>query len=353
MTETGSGTRFLGGSGLRVPVLTLGTMTFGGTGRHASMGTVQVEEATRMVDICLERGINFFDTADVYSAGLSEEILGKAIGSRRRDVLLATKLNGPMGTGPNDLGQSRHHIIEACEASLRRLGTDYIDLYQVHSVDELTPMDESLGALDDLVRQGKVRYIGCSNYSAWHLMKALAASERRGYERYVSLQAYYSLVARELERELLPACLDQGVGVLVWSPLAAGFLTGKQRRGETAPAGSRRAALGDTGTIDAEQGFRVLDVLREIAGERGVSIAQVAINWLLQRPGVSSVIVGARNEEQLKDNLGAAEWQLTADETARLDQVSARPLPYPYWHQQKFNSSRMRYTLSGRGQDLA
>jgi aryl-alcohol dehydrogenase-like predicted oxidoreductase len=349
MTETGNEIRFLGGSGLRVPVMALGTMTFGGAGRHASMGAVQVDEATRMVDICLDRGINFFDTADVYSSGLSEEVLGKAIGRRRRDVLLATKLNGAMGNGPNDLGQSRHHIIEACEASLRRLGTDHIDLYQVHSIDEQTPLEETLVALDDLVRQGKVRYIGCSNYSAWHLMKALSVSERRGCERYVSLQAYYSLVARELEHELLPVCLDQGVGVLVWSPLAAGFLTGKQRRGEAAPAGSRRAALGDTGTLDAEQGFRIIDVLGEIAGDRGVSIAQVAIRWLIQRPGVSSVIIGARTEEQLKDNLGAAEWRLTQDEVARLDRMSARPLPYPYWHQQRFNAPRMRYTVSGAG----
>jgi aryl-alcohol dehydrogenase-like predicted oxidoreductase len=346
MTETAIDTRFLGRSGLRVPVLALGTMTFGGTGRHQSMGSIQVEEASRMVDICLERGVNFFDTADVYSSGLAEEVLGKAIGTRRHDVLLATKLNGPMGDGPNDQGQSRHHIIDACEASLRRLGTDYIDVYQVHSIDELTPMEETLGALDDLVRQGKVRYIGCSNYSAWHLMKALSVSERRGCERYVSLQAYYSLVARELEHELLPACLDQGVGVLVWSPLAAGFLSGRQRRGEATPAGSRRAALGDTGTIDAEQGFRIIDTLAEIARDRGVSVAQVAINWLIQRPGVSSVIIGARTEEQLLDNLGAAQWQLTEDEGARLDRVSARPLPYPYWHQHKFNASRMRYALS-------
>jgi aryl-alcohol dehydrogenase-like predicted oxidoreductase len=244
MTETGNNTRFLGASGLRLPVLTLGTMTFGGAGRHASMGAVQIDEARHMVDICLDRGVNFFDTANVYSAGLSEEGLGQAIGSRRRDVLLATKLNGPMGSGPNDQGQSRHHIIEACEASLRRLGTDYIDLYQVHSIDERTPLEESLSALDDLVRQGKIRYIGCSNYSAWHLMKALSVSERRGFERYVSLQAYYSLVARELEHELLPVCLNQGVGVLVWSPLAAGFLTGKQRRRGAArresPSSTRR-----------------------------------------------------------------------------------------------------------------
>lgn len=342
-------TRFLGGSGLRVPVLTMGTMTFGGLGRHAGMGEVQVDEATRMVDLCLDHGVTFFDTADVYSAGLSEEILGKAVGKRRDDVLIATKLNGPMGEGPNDRGQSRHHIVRACEASLRRLGTDYIDLYQVHSIDEHTPMEESLRALDDLVRQGKVRYIGCSNYSGWHLMKALGTSRALGLDRYVSLQAYYSLVARELEHELIPVCLDQGVGILVWSPLSAGFLTGKQRRGQAPPEGSRRHALGDSGPLDVERGFDVVDVLDEIAKERSVSIAQVAINWLLRRPGITSVIIGARTMEQLEDNLRAAGWELTEDEVARLDRVSARALPYPYWHQSKFNSARMRYQISGSG----
>ncbi|MHA6630960.1 aldo/keto reductase [Pseudonocardia sichuanensis] len=346
-------TRFLGASGLQVPVLTMGTMTFGGAGRHAPMGQVQVDEATRMVDMCLERGVDFFDTADVYSQGLSEEILGQALGKRRQDALVATKLNGPMGEGVNDRGQSRHHIIAACEASLRRLGTDWIDLYQVHSVDERTPMEETLSALDDLVRQGKVRYIGCSNYSAWHLVKALSTSERRGVERYVSLQAYYSLVGRELEHELLPACQDQGVGVLVWSPLAGGFLTGKQRRGEAPPAGSRRETTGDTGTMDAERGFDVVDVLDGIARERGTSIAQVAINWLLRRPGVTSVIIGARTPEQLEDNLDAASWELTAEEVARLDEVSARPLPYPYWHQLKMNRPRLRYTLADSGAPLS
>ncbi|HET6503090.1 MAG TPA: aldo/keto reductase [Amycolatopsis sp.] len=345
-------TRFLGRSGLRVSTLTLGTMTFGGSGRHAHMGTVGVDEATRMVDLCLDHGVNLFDTADVYSAGLSEEVLGQALGKRRQEVLVATKLNGPMGEGPNDRGQSRHHIIAACEASLRRLGTDYIDLYQVHSIDERTPFEESLRALDDLVRQGKVRYIGCSNYSAWHLMKALSVSDQRGFERYVSLQAYYSLVARELEHELLPLSQDQGVGVLVWSPLAGGFLAGKQRRGEGAPAGTRRAVSGDTGTMDLERGLDIVDELAVIAKDRGVSVAQVAINWLIARPGVSSVIVGARNIAQLEDNLGAAGWQLTAEEVDRLDRVSAATLPYPFWHQQKFNGPRMRYTLSGSGQEL-
>jgi aryl-alcohol dehydrogenase-like predicted oxidoreductase len=314
------------------------------------MGDVQVAEASRMIDICLEHGVNFIDTADVYSNGLSEEIVGQAVAKRRDQVLIATKLNGAMGEGPNDRGQSRHHIIQACEASLRRLGTDYIDLYQVHSIDERTPMEESLGALDDLVRAGKVRYIGCSNYSAWHLMKALATSQRRNLERYVSLQAYYSLVGRELEHELIPVSEDQGVGILVWSPLAGGFLTGKQRRGERPPAGSRRAELGDTGTLDLEYGHSVVDALDVIAQERGVSIAQVAINWLLRRPAVTSVIIGARTVEQLEDNLASATWVLTDEEVATLDSVSARPLPYPFWHQQGLNAPRMKYTISGSGQ---
>lgn len=335
--------RLLGGSGLKVSALSLGTMTFGGQGRFAHMGNLDAAGATHMVDACLETGVNLFDTADAYSQGLSEEILGEALGARRDDVLVATKLNARMGTGANDVGQSRHHILRACEASLRRLGTDHIDLYQVHGIDELTPFEESLRALDDLVRAGKVRYIGCSNYSGWHLMKALATADRRGLERYVSLQAYYNLVARELEHELIPLSLDQGVGVLVWSPLGAGFLTGKERRGQDMPANTRRAALGDPGTIDREQGYAVIDALDEIAKERGVSIPQVAINWLLRRPGVTSVVIGARTMEQLTDNLAAASWELADDEVRRLDEVSARPLPYPYWHQRKFNSERLAW----------
>lgn len=349
MTQDTVETRLLGNSGLHVSALALGTMTFGGVGYQASMGTIQVEEATRMVDICLDRGVNLFDTADVYSNGLSEEILGKALGSRRADVLIATKVNGPMGTGPNDRGQSRHHIMRACEASLRRLGTDWIDLYQVHSIDELAPMEETLRALDDLVRQGKVRYIGCSDYSSWHLMKAIAISERYGLERYASLQPYYSLVARELEHALLPVCLDQGVGVIVFSPLAAGFLTGKQRRGQDVPEGTRRAVVGNTGPMDLEHGFDIIDELDEIAQRRCVSIAQVALNWLLRRPGISSVLIGARTIEQLEDNLQAATWELTAEEVARLDRVSFRPLPYPFWHQHAANGVRLRYKLAISG----
>jgi aryl-alcohol dehydrogenase-like predicted oxidoreductase len=334
-------TRFLGRTGLRVSVLSLGTMTFGGRDRYSHMGTLGVEQASEMVSRCLDAGVNLFDTADVYSFGLSEEILGEAIGKRRDDVLIATKLSARFADGPNDLGQSRHHIMRSCEASLRRLGTDWIDLYQVHGIDELTPFEESLRALDDLVRQGKIRYIGCSNFSAWHLMKGLAVADHHDLTRYASLQAYYNLVARELEHELLPLCRDQGVGVLVWSPLAQGFLTGKQRRGQAVPETSRRAALGDPGTIDKDQGFDVVDALDDIAKQRGVTIPQVALNWLLRRPGVTSVIIGARNPDQLSDNLAAATWELSADEVDRLDQVSDRPLPYPYWHQRKFAGERL------------
>jgi len=334
--------RPLGATGLRVSALSFGTMTFGGEGRFAEMGDASLDEARRMVDRCLEAGVNLFDTADIYSAGASEELLGRALGTRRDQVLVATKLNGRMSEDPNDVGQSRHHVIRACEASLRRLGTDWIDLYQIHGVDELTPWEESLRALDDLVRAGKVRYVGCSNLSGWHLMKALATADRRGYARFASLQAYYNLVARELEHELVPACLDQGVGVLVWSPLAAGFLAGRQRRGDQVPEGSRRAALGDPGTIDYEHGFDIVDKLDELAKRHDASIAQVALNWLLAKPVVSSVVLGARTEEQLADNLAAATWSLGAEEVAELDEVSERPAPYPYWHQRRHNAERLR-----------
>src|SRR5688572_1903350 len=329
--------RFLGNSGLKVSALAFGTMTFGGKDHFRQVGSVQVEEARRHVDLCLEAGVNLFDTADVYSQGASEEILGQALGRRRDEIILATKAHGRIGDGPNDVGQSRHHLIRACEASLRRLGTDYIDLYQLHGFDALTPLEETLQALDDLVRSGKVRYIGCSNYSAWHLMKALCISEREGLERFVSQQVYYSLVARELEYELVPLALDQGIGSLIWSPLSGGFLTGKYRRGEAGPRDTRRPRRGDPGTIDEERGFAIVDVLEEIAQDRDASIPQVALNWLLHKPGVSSVLIGARREEQLVDNLKAATWKLTPEELQRLDEVSAVPPIYPYWHQRRNN----------------
>lgn len=333
--------RFLGDSGLRVSTLSFGAMTFGGSGRFESVGTTQLEEATRLVDLCLEAGVNLFDTADVYSNGMSEEILGQALGERRDDVLLATKLHGPIGDGPNDRGQSRHHIVRACEASLRRLGTEHLDLYQIHGFDALTPLEESLSALDDLVRAGKVRYLGCSNLSGWHLLKSLGVADAHGWERFASLQAYYSLVARELEHELIPACLDQGVGILVWSPLSGGFLTGKYRRGQDGPEGTRRSRRGDVGTLDEEQGYDVIDVLDEVARARGITIPQAALAYLLRKPGVTSLVVGARNPDQLGDNLRAAEWEMTDEEVARLDAVSDRPLPYPYWHQRQYNADRI------------
>jgi aryl-alcohol dehydrogenase-like predicted oxidoreductase len=324
--------RRLGSSGLQVSALGFGAMTFGGVGPNP-VGTTQVDEARRQIDLCLEAGVNLFDTADGYSQGASEEILGQALQGRRDDVILATKVHSRMGPGPNDLGQSRHHLIRGCEDSLKRLGTDYIDLYQVHGFDALTPLEETLRALDDLVRAGKVRYIGCSNYSAWHLMKALAISEREHLERYVSQQVYYSLVARELENELVPLALDQGIGSLIWSPLSGGFLSGKFRRGQAGPEDTRRVQRGDPGTIDEERGFAIVDVLDEVAQAHNASIAQAALNWLLQKPGVTSVLIGARREEQLVDNLKAASWTMTPDERQRLDEVSDTPPIYPYFHQ--------------------
>jgi aryl-alcohol dehydrogenase-like predicted oxidoreductase len=332
--------RLLGRSGLRVSALGFGTMTFGGEGFFAPVGNTQVEEARRQIDISIEAGVNLFDTADVYSVGKSESILGQALGARRKDVLIATKVFGRMGERPNDVGLSRTHIIEACEASLRRLGTDYIDIYQAHCFDSLTPLEETLRAFDDLVRAGKVRYIGCSNYSGWHVMKALAISERRGLERFASQQIYYSLAGREAERELIPLALDQGVGVLVWSPLAFGFLSGKYRRGGARPEGARLAQMDVVELRDEQRVYTILDALEEIARARGVSVPQVALNWVMRRPAVSCVLVGARTEQQLRDNLAAATWQLSEEEMKRLNEVSAIPFAYPQWHQRRFGAER-------------
>ncbi|HUB33017.1 MAG TPA: aldo/keto reductase [Bryobacteraceae bacterium] len=332
--------RLLGGSGLEVSVLSFGTMTLGGEGRFAAMGNVQAEEARRLVDICIEAGVNLFDTAEVYSFGKSEEVLGKALGARRKDIVLATKCFAPIGAGTNQSGLSRRHLVASCEGSLRRLGTDYIDLYQAHSFDSLTPLDETMRAFDDLIRAGKIRYAGCSNYSGWHLMKALAISDRLGINRYVSQQINYSLVAREIEHELVPLGLDQRVGIMAWSPLQFGLLSGKFRRGQARPAESRLNSLDAPGTIDEERLYRTVDALAEIAGRRNVSIAQAALNWVMRKPGVDTVIIGARNEEQLRDNLAAANWALTEAEVEALDQASGLPLPYPYWHQRKFAGDR-------------
>lgn len=333
-------TRLLGRSGLKVSALGFGTMTFGGEGFFAPVGNIQVEEARRQIEICLEAGVNLFDTADVYSVGKSESILGQALGARRKDVLIATKVFGRMGERPNDVGLSRAHIMEACEASLRRLGTDYIDLYQAHCFDSLTPLEETLRAFDDLVRAGKVRYIGCSNYSGWHVMKALGISDGQGLERFASQQIYYSLAGREAERELIPVALDQGVGVVVWSPLAFGFLSGKYKRGEGRPEGARLASMDVVELRDEEKVYGILDAIEEIARARGVSVPQVALNWVLHRPAVSSVLVGARNERQLRDNLAAATWELSPEEMKRLNEASAIPFSYPYWHQRRFGAER-------------
>jgi len=334
--------RQLGGSGFMVSALTLGTATFGGKSDFfKAWGETDVAGATRLVDICLEAGLNMFDSADVYSAGAAEEILGQAIRGRRDQVIISTKGTFRSGPGPNDVGSSRYHLIRAVEASLRRLGTDYIDLYQLHGFDALTPVEEVLHTFDDLVRAGKIRYVGCSNFSGWHLMKSLAVADRYGWPRYVAHQAYYSLIGRDYEWELMPLALDQKVGTVVWSPLGWGRLTGKIRRGAPLPETSRlqsRVVAESGPPVDEEYLYRVVDVLDEVARETGKTVPQVAINWLLRRPTVATVIIGARNEEQLRENLGAVGWALTPEQVARLDAVSARTPPYPYWHQQGFRS---------------
>ncbi len=333
--------RRLGRSGLFVSALTLGTMTFGGQGGFSKVGATDVAGAKRQVDMCLDAGINLFDTANIYSGGESEEILGEAISGRRDDLLLATKVRMPVGDGPNDTGLSRHHIIRQCEESLRRLGTDYIDLYQVHEWDGLTPLEETLEALDTLVRSGMVRYVGSSNYSGWQLMKALGISERLGLQRYISQQIHYTLQAREAEYELVPLAIDQGCPILVWSPLAGGLLSGKYRRDRDASEGRHVEGWDEPPVYDTDKLYDTVDVLVEIADGRGASAAQVALAWLLGRPGVASVIVGARNDEQLADNLRAAELELSEEERRRLDEVSALPLIYPFWHQAKTASDRL------------
>ncbi len=334
--------RQLGRSGLRVSALTMGTMTFGGVGPFAAIGDTDVAGARRQIDRCLAAGVNLIDTADIYSFGLSEEIVGEALEGRRDKVLIATKARMRMGDGPNDAGLSRHHLIEACEASLRRLRTDHIDLYQVHEWDGQTPLEETLEALDGLVRAGKVRYVGCSNYTGWQLVKALGLSDRHGYQRFASEQIYYSLQAREAEYELVPAAIDQGLGILVWSPLAGGLLSGKFRRDRQGPEGSRQVGDWDEPPVrDPEALYDTVDALLKIGEAHGVSAAQVAIAWLLGRPAVTSVIVGARTDDQLADNLAAADLQLGAEERARLDAISPPPLLYPYWHQARGASDRL------------
>jgi aryl-alcohol dehydrogenase-like predicted oxidoreductase len=333
--------RRLGRSGLFVSALTLGTMTFGGQGGFSKVGATDVAGARRQVDMCLDAGINLFDTANIYSDGESEEILGEAISGRRDDLLLATKVRMPVGDGPNDTGLSRHHIIRQCEESLRRLGTDYIDLYQVHEWDGLTPLEETLEALDALVKSGKVRYVGSSNYSGWQLMKALGTSERLRLQSYISQQIHYTLQAREAEHELVPLAIDQECPILVWSPLAGGLLSGKYRRERDASEGRHVEGWDEPPVYDTDKLYDIVEVLVEVADDRGVSAAQVALAWLLGRAGVASVIIGARTDEQLADNLRAAELELSAEERRRLDEVSAVPLIYPFWHQAKTASDRL------------
>ncbi len=330
--------RQLGHSGLQVPVLSFGTGTFGGaTEFFKAWGSSDVTEATRLVDICLDAGVNLFDTADIYSLGASEEILGRAIAGKRNRLLISTKATFRMADGPNELGSSRHHLIESCETSLRRLGVDHIDIYHMHGFDAMTPVEETLKTLDTLVQSGKVRYIACSNFSGWHLMKSLSVSERYGWSRYVGHQVYYSLIGREYEWELMPLALDQKVGALVWSPLGWGRLTGKIRRDQPLPTTSRLHKTADAGPqVEDEYLYRVVDALDEVAKETGKTVPQIALSWLLQRPTVVNVIVGARNEEQLRQNLGAVGWNLSKEQIAKLDAASNRAPIYPYWHQRQF-----------------
>jgi aryl-alcohol dehydrogenase-like predicted oxidoreductase len=342
--------RQLGKSGLKVPALSYGTGTFGGGNEFfKAWGESDVAEATRLVDICLDAGVNLFDTADIYSDGLSETILGKAIARRRDKVLVSTKATFRMGSGPNDLGSSRHHLIQACEASLRRLGTDYIDIYHLHGFDALTPVEEVLSTLDNLVKSGKVRYIACSNFSGWHLMKSLDAADRYGWVRYTGHQVYYSLINREYEWELMPVGQDQGVGALVWSPLGWGRLTGKIRRGHPLPKESRLHKTAEMGPpVEQEHLYRVVDALDAVAKETGKTVPQVALNWLLQRPTVATVIMGARNEEQLKQNLASAGWNLTKQQVAKLDEASDITPIYPYWHQRQFVERNPEAAAAGK-----
>lgn len=331
--------RYLGRSGFRVPALSFGTGTFGGQGAlFSAWGSTDVAEARRLIDICLDAGLTLFDSADIYSKGAAEAILGEALKGRPRDqYLISTKATFRFGDGENQVGSSRHHLINAVDAALARLGTDYIDLFQLHGFDARTPLEETLSTLDDLVRAGKLRYLGVSNFSGWHLMKSLALADRYGWSRYVAHQAYYSLIGRDYEWELMPLAADQGVGAVVWSPLGWGRLTGKLRRGVPLPETSRLHATADFGPpVNDEYLYTVVDALDAIAAETGKTVPQVALNWLLQRPTVSTVVIGARNEEQLRQNLGAVGWNLTAQQVATLDAASKATKAYPYWHQAGF-----------------
>ena len=331
--------RRLGSSGLTVPLISFGAATFGGASEFfRAWGSTDVAAARRMIDLCLDAGVTMFDTADVYSDGVSEEVLGEALKGRRDKVLISTKATFRFGDGANDVGSSRFHLLKSCDQALKRLQTDHTDIFELHGFDAMTPPEEVLSTLDQLVRAGKIRYVGVSNFSGWHLMKSLAVADRYGYPRYVANQTYYSLIGRDYEWELMPLGLDQGIGALVWSPLGWGRLTGKIRRGQPLPETSRLHKTADKGPpVDDERLFRIVDVLDEIAKETGKSIPQIALNWLFQRPTVSSVIIGARDEKQLKDNLGAIGWNLTPEQVAKLDAASETTKPYPYWHQSGFS----------------
>jgi aryl-alcohol dehydrogenase-like predicted oxidoreductase len=334
--------RLLGGSGLKVSALSFGTGTFGGSNEFfKAWGQTEVDEARRLIDVCFDAGVNLFDTADGYSDGRSEEILGKALEGKRDKALISTKSAFPTGSGPNDVGSSRYHLRRALEASLRRLGTDYVDIYHLHAFDALTPIEEVQDTLNTFVREGKVRYIAASNFSGWHLMKSLAVAERNGWTLFVAHQVYYSLIGREYEWELMPLGIDQKVGALVWSPLGWGRLTGKIRRGQSLPEVSRLHKTAEAGPqMPDEYLHTVIDALDKVAAETGKTVPQVALNWLLQRPTVSSIILGARNEEQLRQNLGAIGWNLTKAQVEALDKASEQPAIYPYWHQRKFFAGR-------------
>lgn len=329
--------RQLGNSGLFVPVLSFGTATFGGSNEFfKAWGDTQLDEAKKLIHLCLDAGVNFFDTADVYSGGVSEEILGKALEGLRNEVLISSKATFNMGKGPNDFGSSRYHLIRSCDATLKRLNTDHLDIYHMHGMDGNTPVEETLRALDDLVTSGKVRYIGASNFSGWHLMKSLSVSERYGWSKYIVHQAYYSLLDREFEWELMPLGVNQKVSTMVWSPLASGQLGGKFRRGQPIPQDNRRSQGGSHGPeTDFERLYNIVDALDEVAEETGKTVPQIALNWLLQRPTVDNVIIGARNEEQLKQNLAAVGWNLTVDQIKKLDAASEVYPIYPYWHQRQ------------------
>ena len=338
--------RVLGRSGLKVPVLSFGTGTFGGVGQMFSKwGSTDVAEAKRLIDVCLDAEMNFFDTADVYSAGASEEILGAALKGRRNQTLISTKATFTTGTSPNDKGSSRFHLIEALDASLRRLQTDHVDIYFMHAFDALTPVDETLRALDDMIRAGKIRYIGCSNFSGWHVMKSIATSERYGLARYVAYQGYYSLIGRDYEWELMPLALAEGIGTMVWSPLGWGRLTGKIRRGQ-APSSGRIQEGGSGGgpIVDNEYLYTVVDALDAVTKQTGRTVPQVALNWLLQRPSIANIVIGARNEEQLRGNLAAVEWKLDDAQIKSLDAASQCVPPYPYWHQRDFGERNPKPT---------